>query len=213
MRYGEPNLTTVLSELINSDSITIFPLYPQYASASTGSTLEVIYHFLGKCWNVPAIKVMPPFYQHTLFIRALANSINRMKKTVTWDHLLMSYHGVPLRQVKKSEIKSNKQCENGEPCPIITHNNRYCYRAQCYETSRLLANELKLSTNSYSVSFQSRLGRTPWIKPYTDSILDSLYKQGKRRLAVVCPSFVSDCLETLEEIKLRLRQDWKKLGG
>jgi ferrochelatase len=125
----------------------------------------------------------------------------------------MSYHGLPERQVKKSD-KTGAHCLAGASCcDAIVDANQHCYRAQCYATSRLLAAKLGLSAEQYSVSFQSRLGRDPWIKPHTDVVVPALPKQGVKRLAVICPAFTADCLETLEEIAMRAKGDFLTAGG
>ena len=212
MRYGEPSIKKVLEEVKDFEEIVLFPLFPQYASSSTGSCLEFSLSYFAKQVNVPAIRVVKAFYKEPSFVEALAGKVRETEKNHSWDHLLMSYHGLPERQVRASEFDPKNFCSSDKPCPV-DFKETYCYRKQCYETSSLLAQNLGLDKDRYSVSFQSRLGRDPWIKPYTDLVLPELYKSGVKNLAVMCPAFVADCLETLEEISIRAREDWMKLGG
>ena len=129
------------------------------------------------------------------------------------DHVLFSFHGLPERHVTKSDETGEHCLASPDCCAAVGSNNHHCYRAQCFATARLVAAELGLSTDQWTVSFQSRLGRTPWIKPYTDLVIPELAKRGVKRLAVFCPAFVADCLETLEEIGLRARDQFIQCGG
>jgi ferrochelatase len=129
------------------------------------------------------------------------------------DHVLFSFHGLPERQVKRSDPTGRHCLQSANCCDVIVDANRDCYRAQCFATARSLAQRLALPQGGYTVCFQSRLGSTPWIKPYTDLVLPELAARGAKRLAVFCPAFVADCLETLEEIGLRARDQWLGLGG
>lgn len=207
MRYGTPSIATALETLKHCDSITILPLYPQYSSAANGSSIEEVMKIIGS-WNIiPSLTIIRDFFQHPAYIKAQAGLIKEHLQEQ--EHVLFSYHGIPERQITKNECKTI--CE--EICPALTENNQRCYKAQCHQSSRLLAQELLLSENQYSTAFQSRLGRTPWIKPYTDEQLIKLAASGIKKLVVVCPSFVADCLETLEEIGIRAKQQWQALGG
>lgn len=207
MRYGTPSITTALNQLKQCESITILPLYPQYSSAANGSSIAEVMRILSSWDLVPSIKIISDFFQHPAYLKAQAQTIKTYLQEQT--HVLFSYHGIPERQITKSSCKSI--CT--ESCPPLTDNIQRCYRAQCHQSSRLLASELGLSKNSYSTAFQSRLGKTPWIKPYTDHLLAELIAKGIKKLVIVCPSFVADCLETLEEIGIRLKKQWVTLGG
>ncbi|HHF7351976.1 TPA: ferrochelatase [Legionella anisa] len=207
MRYGTPSITTALNQLKQCESITILPLYPQYSSAANGSSIAEVMRILSSWDLVPSIKIISDFFQHPAYLKAQAQTIKTYLQEQT--HVLFSYHGIPERQITKSSCKSI--CT--ESCPALTDNIQRCYRAQCHQSSRLLASELGLSKNSYSTAFQSRLGKTPWIKPYTDHLLAELIAKGIKKLVIVCPSFVADCLETLEEIGIRLKKQWVTLGG
>ncbi|KTD32647.1 ferrochelatase [Legionella moravica] len=207
MRYGSPSILNALNQLKECESITILPLYPQYSSAATGSSIEEVMRLLAKQEVIPSITIIRDFFQHPSYINAQAKVISHHIDED--DFLLFSYHGIPERQVQKSGCKTVCQ----EACPTVSSSNQGCYKAQCHETSRLLASALNLTKNQYTTSFQSRLGKTPWIKPYTDELLSELVAKGIKNLAVVCPSFVTDCLETLEEMGIRTREQWLKLGG
>ena len=171
------------------------------------------FELAGERWNVPALRTVPAFYDDPGFIQSFVEVAQPRLEAFKPDHVLLSYHGLPERHVKKSD-PTGAHCLNSKGCcDAIVPANRYCYRAHCFATSRALAEGLELSEEGYTVCFQSRLGRDPWIKPYTDLQLEGLYERGFRRLAVMCPAFVADCLETDEEIGIRLNEDWLKLGG
>ncbi|HHT0593042.1 TPA: ferrochelatase [Legionella anisa] len=207
MRYGTPSINTALNQLKQCESITILPLYPQYSSAANGSSIAEAMRILSSWDLLPSIKIISDFFQHPAYLKAQAQIIKTYLQEQT--HVLFSYHGIPERQITKSSCASI--CT--ESCPTLTDNTQKCYRAQCHQSSRLLAGELGLSKDSYSTAFQSRLGKTPWIKPYTDHLLAELIAKGIKKLVIVCPSFVADCLETLEEIGIRLKKEWVTLGG
>ena len=211
MRYGHPSIASAVEKLKDCEKIIAIPLFPQYSSAATGSAIEAFLQILGQQWNIPEIHVKKDFFNHPDFIRAYASIIKQHLDHHKIDTLMFSYHGLPERHLDKSACRS--LCTRSEPCPKPDELNTYCYRAQCYETSRLIAKELGLTTTDYVVSFQSRLGKTPWIKPYTDVMLAELRQKKVNNIAIVCPSFVSDCLETLEEINLRAREQWLALKG
>jgi ferrochelatase len=215
MRYGNPSLSKALGELadLGCEQVVVLPLFPQYAASSTGSALERVYALAGAEWNTQALHVLPPFYDHPDFIASLAELAASEIQAFQPDHVLMSYHGLPERQIQKSDRGGHHCLRSAECCTKMTDANRWCYRAQCFETSRLLAAELGLNDEQYSVAFQSRLGRTPWIEPFTDVRIPELAQAGNRRLAVICPSFTADCLETLEEIGIRAAEQWSSVGG
>ncbi len=214
MRYGSPSMEGVVKELMDQlqvEGLILVPLYPQYSSSATGSSIEKLNDILRGRAVMPAVRVVGDFYSHKGFISSFASLAQQCIDSFNPDHVLMSYHGLPEMHVKASTSGfcfSEKNC-----CAQLTNKNRFCYRAQCFETSRRLAAALGLSEQKYSVSFQSRLGKIPWIQPFTDKILADLYQRGVRRLAVTVPSFVADCLETIEEIGDRARDDWMALGG
>lgn len=211
MRYGHPNIPSVVNKLKNSESIIAVPLFPQYSSAATGSALEKLSASVATQWNVPALQIKKDFYADPGFINAYADLIRQHIHDKKIDLLLFSYHGLPERHINKSDCHAS--CDRVHACPKINIDNQHCYRAHCYLTSHLIAEKLGFTAHQFSVSFQSRLGRTPWIKPYTDLLLPDLIQQGMKHIAIVCPSFVADCLETLEEVNIRMREQWLALGG
>lgn len=207
MRYGRPSIEQALSQLVDCDKITILPLYPQYSSSATGSSIEKTLTLLSRQLTIPSVQVIRDFYQHPGFIAAQAALIQ--PHVQHHDYILFSYHGIPERHLEKAGCKP--VCSG--LCPPVSAKNQSCYRAQCQQTTAALAKELALSEGSYGTSFQSRLGKTPWISPYTDMELPRLIEKGVRRIAIACPSFVADCLETLEEIGIRANEQWQSLGG
>jgi len=214
MRYGQPSIQAALAWLLAQgvQHIKVLPLFPQYASAATGSAIEKVLQTLQKQNVIPSFEVIADFYDHPLFIQALAQTAAEACAPFQADFMLMSFHGLPEQHVRDAESKS-VPCDHKGACPAIHTQNQFCYRAQCYATAKALAAQLGFTENEYQIGFQSRLGKTPWIKPYTDAILPQLKAQGVKRLAVICPSFVADCLETLEEIGIRLKNEWLRLGG
>ena len=211
MRYGNPSIESAFEALKACKKIIAIPLFPQYSSAATGSATAELLKVLGAQWNIPEISIKRDFFDNPDFIKAYASLIQEHLNHKKMDTLIFSFHGLPERHIDKSDCRS--VCSRSESCPKPDQLNTFCYRAQCYETARLIAKELEITTGDYVVSFQSRLGKTPWIKPYTDLILTELRQKNKEKIAIVCPSFVADCLETLEEINLRAREQWQALGG
>lgn len=215
MRYGEPSIAGALARLVASDlaRIVALPLFPQYASSSGGSAAQAVLAAAGAMWNVPALQVLGEFHDDPGFLDAWMSVAAPELASFAPDHVLFSYHGLPERQVRKSDPGAKHCLVSTTCCERLGPANRRCYRAQCFATTRALAARLMLRSSEHSTSFQSRLGRTPWIRPFTDEMLPALAGRGVRRLAVLCPSFVADCLETLEEIGLRARDQWVGLGG
>jgi ferrochelatase len=215
MRYGVPSVGAAIGRLAEADldRIVVVPLFPQYASATTGSALDAVYSAAAERHHVPALDVLPPFFAEPGFVRALVAVARELPEEQRPDHLLISFHGLPERQIRAADPGGAHCLASPTCCDAIGPANRFCYRAQCAATARALARALRLEPDEWTLSFQSRLGRTPWIRPYTDEVLPQLYERGIRRLAVACPSFVSDCLETLEEIGIRGREQWLALGG
>ena len=215
MRYGQPSIPDVISRMLADgvERIVVLPLFPQYSSAATGSALDRVYQVAGEAWNVPSIDAVPAFYDHDGFIGAFAEVARPHLESFQPDYVLFSYHGVPERHVQKSDRSGQHCLRKPDCCAQIGPVNRYCYRAQCFATTRAMVRALELEEGKYDTSFQSRLGKNPWIQPYTDEIVHGLIDQGSKRLAVICPAFVADCLETIEEIGMRLKEDWVAAGG
>ncbi|MBT4803937.1 MAG: ferrochelatase [Legionellales bacterium] len=211
MRYGMPSVSDAIAQLNSCDRIIVQPLFPQYASATTGSIVEKIYNIIKSKNYITPINILPEFYEDSGFIAAYTDVVSKALVGKKIDKVIFSFHGLPVRHILNAGCKS--QC-NDSPCPLITSDNKTCYRAQCYATARQIAKNLGLTEEYYKVSFQSRLGKTPWIQPYTDNIINDLSVDDRvHDIAVVCPSFVADCLETLEEIGIQAKSQWQGLGG
>jgi ferrochelatase len=215
MRYQSPSLRSAIEKLRARGvrEVSVVPLYPQYASSSTGSSLEEMYRLVGEAWNVEALRVLPPFYDRPAFLDAFADVGRPVLAEARPDHVLFSFHGLPERQVKKSDPTGAHCLASAECCDVQVPANRWCYRAQCFFTARALAARLGLEEGKWTVTFQSRLGRTPWIRPYTDVVIPELARKGVKRLVVFSPAFVADCLETLEEIGIRAKDQFLASGG
>jgi ferrochelatase len=215
MRYGNPSLPDAVKALRSRGvkEFILLPLYPQEATSSTSSTLARAYEVLAEPWDPLPVRVVPAFHDHPGFLDAFAEVARPVIAEARADHVLFSYHGLPERHMRKSDPSGSHCLASAGCCDVLTDVNRHCYRAQCFATTRALAERLGLAPGGYTISFQSRLGRTPWIKPYTDIVLPELAKKGVKRLAVMCPAFVADCLETLEEVGLRAREQFVESGG
>jgi len=215
MRYGEPSILTGLKELAEKgvDEVLIIPLYPQHAMATTVTILEKVRKLQQK--HFPKIKLssLPAFYNRTEYIRILAESIRKSLAGREIDHLLFSYHGIPERHIHKSDITHSHCKIDGSCCSTPSPAHEFCYRHQCYETTRLICEEVGLSVDKVSTSFQSRLGKEAWLQPYTSEKISKLGESGVKKLAVVTPAFVTDCLETLEEIGMEAKTVFLEQGG
>ncbi|MDH2205796.1 MULTISPECIES: ferrochelatase [unclassified Empedobacter] len=203
MRYKNPSIEAGLQELYDKGvrDILVVPLYPQYTMSSTETVADKVLEIQKKSYKDTNINFLKAFYNHPDYIKVLAESIKE-KLPENFDKLLFSYHGIPERHDNKA-LRAAKVSK----LPIET------YRNQCFETTRLVTEYLQLPEDKYTTSFQSRLGRDPWIKPYTDHMLEEFPAQGVKNLAVCTPAFVSDCLETLEEISMEGREEFLKAGG
>lgn len=215
MRYGEPSIRAAVARLRAADVARwiVLPLFPQYSTAATQSAVKAVSSELALAKNRAPVDVLPAFYDDPLFIEAFAAVARPHLDAFHPDHVLFSYHGLPERQVQATDASGAHCLASKTCCDTICDPNRDCYRAQCFATTRSLARALNIAPEAHSTSFQSRLGRTPWIRPYTDHILPELATHGVRRLAVMCPAFVADCLETLEEIGIRGSDQWIACGG
>jgi len=215
MRYGSPSIAGALGKLraAGAERLVVLPLYPQYASSSTGSSLEAVYRALAPLEVVPAVSVVEPFWDEPAFLDAFTAVAAPVLADTRPGHVLFSFHGLPARQVRRADPSGAWCLARQDCCDRMIPANRDCYRAQCFATARRLAERLALDESGFSVSFQSRLGRTPWIEPHTDAVLPALARRGVHRVAVMCPAFVADCLETLEEIGLRGRDQFLAAGG
>ncbi|MFY0565058.1 ferrochelatase [Archangium lansingense] len=215
MRYGNPSLPDAVARLRAKgvSDFTVLPLYPQEAASSSASSLARTYEVLSEPWDVPNVRAVPAFHSHPAFLDAFTEVARPVISEARADHVLFSFHGVPERHIRKSDPSGRHCLDSKGCCDVLTEANRHCYRAQCFATARGLASKLGLGPEGWSVSFQSRLGRTPWVKPYTDVVLPELAARGVKRLAVMCPAFVADCLETVEEVAIRGRDQFLASGG
>ena len=212
MRYQNPSIESALEKFRSPAfrKIKIVPLFPQYASASTGSVHEKVMDIVSKWPVVPELEFINSYCNDSNYIHAFSE-IGKKYKPEDYDHVLFSFHGLPERQIKKAD--AGDHCLKENCCASLGDSNAFCYRAQCYETARHIARNLNISFEDYTVCFQSRLGKTPWIKPYSDVVIEELAKKGKKKLLVFSPAFTSDCLETLYEIAVEYDALFKKYGG
>jgi len=211
MRYGRPGLGEAIAAIQaqDIDQVVVLPLFPQYSSAATGSALQACYHAFGALPYVPALQVLPPFWSDPAVLDAYAERARAAFADEPVDHLLCSFHGLPERQIRAADRSGGCLASPG-CCEAPGGRITACYKAQCHATARALGERLGLPC---SVGFQSRLGRTPWIQPHSDALYAELPARGVRRIGVLCPSFVADCLETLEEVAIRGREQFLAAGG
>ena len=213
MRYQKPSIQSGLANLMNRQvsEIIVIPLFPQYASATTGSVIDKVME-ISKTWQIiPSIRFVSNFVTNDLFINAFATIGKKYLDQSEFDHVIFSYHGIPERQIRKGSV--DNYCRLADCCNVYHKKNQFCYRAQCFHTSRLLAEKLDLNESQYTVSFQSRLGKDPWIQPYTDDIIKELPKKGKKRVLAFSPAFVADCLETTVEVGDEFQEIFMEEGG
>jgi ferrochelatase len=215
MRYGNPSILHGLQQLHDQgvNEVMLLPLYPQHAMATTVTILEKAKELRKAHFPNMNITSVPAFYNRPEYINALANSIQKSLAGKEVDHLLFSYHGIPERHIHKTDITKSHCKIDGSCCSTPSPAHEFCYRHQCYETTRLTLEAMGLEKSAASSSFQSRLGRAAWLQPYTSDTIVKLAQAGIRSLAVVTPAFVSDCLETLEEIGLEAKHAFIEHGG
>lgn len=219
MRYGSMTIKNGFQELADKgvEEVFLIPLYPQFAMATTETILVLAEQIRNESFPHIKLSSLPAFYNRMDYIEVLSNSIERHLKNKNYEHLLFSYHGVPERHIRKSDITKShcnpKSSVNGGCCATPSPAHAFCYRHQCLEVTRLVAEKLNFKVGTYSTSFQSRLGFDPWLQPYTDLTIERLGKQGVENMAIVTPAFVSDCLETLEEIAMEGEEIFHEMGG
>ena len=214
MRYQNPSIESALKLLKDAQvtSIKVIPMFPHYASASTGSVMDKVMKLVRKWQTIPNISFINSFHDDERMIEAFSDN-GRKHQPEMYDHILFSFHGLPQRQLRKSD-HSKVHCQKVENCcSVLTENNKFCYSAQCHDTARLIAEKLELPKEKYSVCFQSRLGKDPWVQPYTSVVIEELAKKGVKRLLVFCPAFVADCLETVYEVSVEYGDEFKEMGG
>jgi ferrochelatase len=212
MRYQNPSLDEVCERMQKKgyEKIVILPLFPQYASASTGSAIEKAMKLISKWWVIPEIKIISQFYDDENYIDCVIEQSKKFNLN-DYDHILFSYHGLPVRQVDKV-YSDGKPCDDHKCEDEINEDNKYCYKATCYATTRLLAKKLKLPKERYTVCFQSRLDKD-WLEPFSDKVVEEWAKKGAKKLLVFSPAFVADCLETTVEIGIEYQKLFKDNGG
>jgi protoporphyrin/coproporphyrin ferrochelatase len=216
MRYQSPPVSQALDKLLKSEGvgkIIIVPLYPQYSASATSSSVEKVIELLSKKDVIPPFLFTGPFYDNLLFIEAFTSIWKKQYNMEDYDYFLFSYHGLPERHIMTASAEKNMKCSLGTCCDNSASQNYFCYRASCFHTTRLLADALQLKKGTYSASFQSRLGKDPWIKPYTDHTIIEKAKAGIKKMLVFSPAFVADCLETIYEVKVEYARLFKEHGG
>jgi ferrochelatase len=212
MRYQNPSLDVVLERMrkANYDQIIVIPLFPQYASASSGSAIEKAMNIIRKWWVIPEVKVVSQFWDHEGYINSVVERAKAFDLS-SYDHVLFSYHGLPERQVDKV-YEGNDLCTD-QPCESeVNDKNRFCYKATSYATTRLIAEKLGIKEENYTVCFQSRLDKK-WLTPFSDNVVEEWGKKGAKKLLVFSPAFVADCLETIIEIGEEYQEIFEEHGG
>jgi ferrochelatase len=212
MRYKNPSLDDVLAEIYkkNYEKIVVIPLFPQYASATTGSVIDKVMKIISKWWVIPEVIFISQFYDNEGYINSFLEHAKKYNLD-EYDHVLFSYHGLPVRQVDKV-YKDGTLCEEHNCETEINETNKYCYKATCYATTRLIVQKLNIPPEKYTICFQSRLDKK-WLEPFADKIIIEQAKKGAKRLLVFSPSFVADCLETLVEIGIEYQKLFEEHGG
>ncbi len=212
MRYKNPSIDSVLEKmrLSHYDQIIVLPLFPQYASASTGTAIEKVMQIIKKWWVIPEIKIISQFWDNKGYIDSIVHNAEKFDLK-SYDHILFSYHGLPERQVDKvyegTDLCSDQPCET-----TINEYNKFCYKATAYATTRLVAERLNIKENEYTVCFQSRLDKK-WLTPFSDKVVEEWGKKGAKKLLVFSPAFVADCLETIIEIGVEYQEIFEENGG
>ena len=212
MRYQNPSMDSVLEKirLFNYDQIIIFPLFPQYASASSGSAMKKAMRIIQNWWVIPEIKIISQFYTNEGYINSIIENSKEYDLS-SYDHILFSFHGLPERQVDK--VYEGKDLCGDQPCESeINEKNKFCYKATSYATARLIADKLNLKESDYTVCFQSRLTKK-WLLPFSDKVVEEWGKKGAKKLLVFSPAFVADCLETIIEIGTEYQEIFEEYGG
>ena len=215
MRYGSISIFKGLKELDEKGvkNITVLPLYPHYAMSSYETVVEKVNEEVKTNFPHLKIKTIKPFYKDKRYIELLSNKIKATIDKVEYDHLLFSYHGIPVSHLKISDPTNSHCYKVNNCCSTQSDAHKFCYKHQVLETTEAVIKKLKIDKNKYSNAFQSRLPNEAWLKPYTDDELVRLAKEGKKRMVIVTPAFVTDCLETLEEIEMEGKEEFLEAGG
>jgi ferrochelatase len=216
MRYGNPAPWDAYDELMEKvpglEEVVLVPMYPHYAMSSYETAVEYAKEVHAKRKYPFRLTIIPPYYNDPLYLHALTESMKPFLEQ-PYDHILFSYHGVPERHILKGDITGSHCFKTNDCCNVDSPAHQYCYRHQCTYTTRKVAEILNITEGKYSQSFQSRLGKDPWLQPYTSEKLEQLAKAGVKKILVACPAFVSDCLETLEEIAEQGKEIFLHAGG
>lgn len=215
MRYGTMSMKKAIKALSDQDvkEFLLVPLYPHYAMSSFETVVEKAKDVVNEEFSEMKMKVLQPFYNKADYIQVMTENIQEQLEGYDYDHLLFSYHGIPERHIYKSDTTGSHCKIDGTCCAIKSEAHKTCYRHQCFETTRAIVEAMGLKEGTYSNSFQSRLLKDPWLRPYTDFELERFAEEGVKKLAVVTPAFVSDCLETLEEIAMEGKSEFLEAGG
>lgn len=215
MRYGNPSIETGLKELYAKGvkEVLLFPLYPQFAMATTETILVLAEKIRKEKFPDMKFSQIQSFYNREGYAEELSKVIKESLKGYDYDHLLFSYHGVPERHIKKSDVTKSHCTIDNTCCSVKSAAHEFCYRHQCTDTTRQVIEQLGIPETKYTQTFQSRLGIDKWLQPFTDGTVEELAKKGVKKLAVVTPAFVADCIETLEEIEMEAGEIFKKNGG
>lgn len=215
MRYGSISIKKGIKELYDSGvkEIVVLPLYPHYAMSSYETVVEKVKDEVKTNFPHLKIKTVKPFYKEKNYIDLLCNKIKATIDKIDYDHILFSYHGIPISHLKISDPTNSHCYKVKNCCSVHSKAHEFCYKHQVIETTEAVINKLKIDKNKYSNAFQSRLPNEAWLKPYTDDELVRLAKEGKKRLVIVTPAFVTDCLETLEEIAMEGKEEFLEAGG
>ncbi len=215
MRYGNPSALHGFKELLHAnpdlEEVIAIPLYPHYAMSSYETAVENVREVYNENGFKFSLKFVEPYYSDKNYISSLA-SVMKPYLQQDYDHILFSYHGIPARHIHKTDITGSHCLQVNDCCNVPSPTHKFCYRHQCFTTTKLVTEALQIPANKYSVSFQSRLGKG-WLQPFTDKRLQKMPEEGIKKLLVICPAFVSDCLETLEEIAIRGKEDFMEAGG
>lgn len=214
MRYQNPSLEDVLKKMEGMllESIRVIPLFPQYASATTGSIIDRVMEIMREWQYLPNVSFVSNYCDDEEMIATYAKH-GQAHDLDSFDHILFSYHGLPVRQLAKADPNRLDACPDAGCDSCKVEKKPFCYLSQCYATTRAIVNKLNIPEDKYTLCFQSRLGKTPWIQPYTSDTLHKLAEQGVKKLLVFSPAFVADCIETLDEILVEYADEFKALGG
>ncbi len=213
MRYQNPSMESAIDKLLeqNVTDIVVFPMFPQYASATTGSVHEEVMRILKKKQNIPNVNLINSYHDHPAIIDVFAKNAQQFDLK-SYDHFIFSFHGIPQRQLRKAD--SCNHCLKKENCCwTLSQDNQFCYSAQCHGTAQAIADKLGFTKDQYTISFQSRLGPEQWTQPYTSKIIEEQLEHGHKKLLVFSPAFVSDCLETTIEIGYEYKEEFLEDGG